>query len=210
MSASKIAGAMLTAGGILMLVMSSASAAGETAMPGAGEREIAVARAIAAMDSLQAGLLHRLRAELERGGPQAAVAVCRDSAAVITARIARAEGLELGRTSHRLRNPANAPRDWARSTVAGAAGKKAAAESLHVFDLGERLGVLRPIGIASPCMNCHGSPEMVQRAIGPALAATYPEDAAVGFAPGDLRGFMWAEVPPASPRAAPGESEPRR
>ena len=29
----------------------------------------------------------------------------------------------------------------------------------------------------------------------PALAASYPQDQATGFGAGDLRGWMWAEVP---------------
>lgn len=120
---------------------------------------------------------------------------------MITARIARTQGVELGRTSHRLRNPANAPRAWARAVVEGAVGAKAAAESLRVFDLGERVGVLRPIGTAPMCTRCHGAAETVRAAIGPVLAAAYPKDEAVGFAPGDLRGFMWAEVPKAAAEA---------
>jgi hypothetical protein len=28
-----------------------------------------------------------------------------------------------------------------------------------------------------------------------ALAARYPDDRATGFAPGDLRGWFWVEVP---------------
>lgn len=189
----------------LVLVAAAAPGSGTPARPPGEETALAVARATAAMDSLQAALLSRLRAELERGGPTAAVSVCRDSAAVITARIARTQDLAIGRTSHRLRNPANAPRDWARPAVEKAAGAKAAAESLRVFDLGDRVGVLRPIGTAPLCMSCHGPVETVHAAIGPVLATTYPEDAAVGFAPGDLRGFMWAEVPKA--RAAPATGQ---
>lgn len=196
-------------GGILLLMTSAALAAGGAVTPPAAETKIAVERATTAMDSLQAALLSRLRAELERGGPPAAVGVCRDSAAVITARVARTQGVELGRTSHRLRNPANAPRDWARVAVESAAGSKAAAESLRVFDLGDRVGVLRPIGTAPLCVSCHGPAEAVRAAIGPALAAAYPKDAAVGFAPGDLRGFMWAEVAKAGAAAPERESEPR-
>ena len=183
--------------GTLVFVATAAVGAGTRVPSPAGETALAVARATAAMDSLQVALLSRLRAELERGGPTAAVSVCRDSAAVITARIARTQEVAIGRTSHRLRNPANAPHDWARPTVEKAAGVKAAAESLRVFDLGDRVGVLRPIGTAPLCMSCHGSAETVRAAIGPVLATAYPEDAAVGFAPGDLRGFMWAEVPTA-------------
>jgi hypothetical protein len=52
--------------------------------------------------------------------------VCRDEAEAITAEVARTSGIAAGRTSHRLRNPRNAPRPWARADVEAAAGKKAA------------------------------------------------------------------------------------
>lgn len=156
------------------------------------------ARAEQAMNELQRALLARLTAAMTRGGPAAAVEVCRTDARTIAESVAKAQGLELGRTSHRLRNPANAPRAWARPTVEAAAGAKAAAERLRVFDLGDRVGVLRPIGTAEACTACHGAADDVHRSIGATLAAAYPQDRATGFAAGDLRGWMWAEVPKAA------------
>ena len=156
-----------------------------------------VARAEQAMNALQQSLIARLRAAMEQGGPSAAVSVCHDEAVAIADRVAREQGIALGRTSLKLRNPANAPRAWARPHVERAAGTKAAAERLHVVDLGDRVGVLRPIGTIDMCLQCHGDPDIVREKIGPALAATYPKDQATGFAAGDLRGWMWAEVPKA-------------
>jgi len=153
------------------------------------------ARAEQAMNELQRALLTRLTAAMTSGGPAAAVEVCRTDARTIAESVAQAQGLELGRTSHRLRNPANAPRAWARPAVDAAAGSKAASEGLRVFDLGDRVGVLRPIGTAEACTKCHGAPDEVRKNLGAALAGAYPQDRATGFAPGDLRGWMWAEVP---------------
>ncbi len=153
------------------------------------------ARAEQAMNELQRALLTKLTAAMTSGGPAAAVEVCRTDARTIAEAVAKAQGLELGRTSHRLRNPANAPRGWARPAVDAAAGSKAASEGLRVFDLGDRVGVLRPIGTAEACTKCHGAADEVHRSIGATLAAAYPQDRATGFAPGDLRGWMWAEVP---------------
>ncbi len=153
------------------------------------------ARAEQAMNELQRALLTRLTAAMTSGGPAAAVEVCRTDARTIAESVAKAQGLELGRTSHRLRNPANAPRAWARPAVDAAAGSNAASEGLRVFDLGDRVGVLRPIGTAEACTKCHGAADEVHRNIGATLAAAYPQDRATGFAPGDLRGWMWAEVP---------------
>ena len=154
-----------------------------------------VASADAAMKALQGALLSRLREEMARGGPPAAISVCRDEAQAITARIAREQGLALGRTSDRLRNPVNAAPTWARATVATSAGKRAAEVQQVTFDLGDRVGVLRPIGTADTCTSCHGAPSAISPEVRAVLAMAYPNDRATGFAPGDLRGWMWAEVP---------------
>jgi hypothetical protein len=156
------------------------------------------ARAEQAMNELQQALLARLKAAMDSGGPAAAVEVCRTEARAIAGAVAEKQGIELGRTSHRVRNPANAPRPWARAVVEGSAGVKASTETLRTVDLGDRVGVLRPIGTAETCTRCHGAADEVRRNIGVILASAYPQDLATGFAPGDLRGWMWAEVPKGS------------
>lgn len=162
-----------------------------------------VGRAERAMQALQGALLSRLKEELDKNGPAGAVTVCRDEAQATTARIAKEQGLELGRTSHRLRNELNAPRLWAAVIVAQSAGRKAADMTTRVVDLGDRVGVLKPIGTAEMCTRCHGEPAVVREAIGEVLNSAYPHDKAVGFAVGDLRGWMWAEVP-----KSPGGRQP--
>lgn len=154
----------------------------------------AVARAEAGMNAMQAALMTRLGDEMASGGAASAVTVCRDEAATIAARVAREQGIALGRTSHRLRNPGNAPPPWAAALIRTSAGSKAGAQSVRVFDLGDRVGVVRPIGFAPMCATCHGSPDQIPAPVRAIVAAAYPDDAATAFVPGDLRGWMWAEV----------------
>jgi cytochrome c553 len=154
----------------------------------------ALARAEQGMNALQAALLARLREQMAAGGPSSAVTVCRDEAPAITARVAREQGIALGRTSHGLRNPGNAAPSWAAALVAQAAGTKAGSHSVRVFDLGDRVGVVRPIGFVEMCASCHGPQASIPAPVREVLATAYPSDAAVGFAAGDLRGWMWAEV----------------
>jgi hypothetical protein len=105
-----------------------------------------------ASQALQAGLLERLTTELGRGGPAAAVQVCRDEAQAITARVSSTEGVALGRTSHRLRNSGNSPRPWVRPYLDAAAGKKAEEVPARVVDLEDRVGLLRSIGVLGMCI----------------------------------------------------------
>ena len=179
------------------LVVSEAQAPPASPAPAApaGVPQDAVERADAAMKALQGALLGRLREEMARGGPPAAITVCRDEAQAITARIGREQGIAIGRTSARLRNPANAAPAWARQTVASNEGRRAADVQQVVIDLGDRVGVMRPIGTVDTCTNCHGPEASMAPAVREVLAKAYPNDQATGFAPGDLRGWMWVEVP---------------
>ena len=157
------------------------------------------ARPVAAADSaiamLQLRLSKRVLEEMGRGGPAAAIQVCRNEARLITTEVAHARGIDVGRTSHRLRNRDNEPRDWVRPHIEGAAGKKAGDVGSLVVDLGTRVGVLRPITMGRICLACHGAEESIAPDVALVLRAAYPGDRAVGFAEGDLRGYFWAEAP---------------
>jgi Protein of unknown function (DUF3365) len=104
-------------------------------------------------------------------------------------------GVEVGRTSARLRNPANAPPAWARAYVAGTDRRRAADVRPAAFDLGDRVGLLRPIEIRRRCLGCHARREDLSAGTRAWLARSYPEDRALGYALGDLRGFWWAVAP---------------
>lgn len=154
----------------------------------------AVGRADAAIAELQRTLLTRLTETMGQGGPQAAVSVCRDEAQALTKTVGSSSGLTIGRTSHRVRNAANAPRAWAADTVSTHAGRPVADAQPHVFDLGGRVGVLKPIGTQPMCLTCHGPRDSIDTSIVDSLKSAYPDDRAVDFAAGDLRGWFWAEV----------------
>ena len=103
-------------------------------------------------------------------------------------------GVRVGRTSARLRNPRNASPAWARAYVRETEGKKALDVSPVAFDLGDRVGLLRPIEIRKRCLACHAAREQVDASTREWLASAYPEDRSFGYALGDLRGFWWAEA----------------
>jgi hypothetical protein len=45
------------------------------------------------------------------------------------------------------------------------------------------------------CSTCHGSPSWQPTDVAATLKQAYPTDQATGFATGDLRGWIWVEVP---------------
>ncbi len=150
-------------------------------------------RAKEAAGKLGERLLGRLAEEVSSRGLAAAVDVCRTAAPEIAAAVEGETGLLLGRTSHRLRNPANRAPAWAAPVLAGNledAGRP------RVFLSPEgRMGVTLPIRLKAMCASCHGAPDRLDPAVRERLAALYPEDAATGFAEGDVRGVFWVELP---------------
>jgi hypothetical protein len=136
-----------------------------------------------------------LQAALKAGladGPVAAIDACRIRAPEIAAELSR-DGVRMGRTSHRLRNPANAGPAWATVVLRDYLADNHSREPVRV-ELGDgRIGYVEPIVTQPLCLTCHGdslSPELQA-----ALAAQYPDDRATGFAPGELRGVFWVEYP---------------
>lgn len=148
------------------------------------------ATALEAKDALFSALSGRLMEVLQADGPAAAIEVCSQEAIAIAERVGQEQGVEIGRTSFRLRNPDNAPREWARPFV------EARVEEVQRVDLPDgRLGMLFPIRLDVKCLMCHGGPDDVLDAVKPELAKRYPQDQATGFQQGDLRGWFWVEVP---------------
>ena len=154
----------------------------------------AVEKADRAFAKLREAVVTRLSDEISQGGALTALSACHDVAPEIAREVQRTEGIAIGRTSHRLRNQKNAPPAWAAAHVAESAGLSAADARPLVVDLGDRVGVLRPIATMGICLNCHGPEDQLSPDIRETLTALYPSDRATGFREGELRGWMWAEA----------------
>jgi hypothetical protein len=145
--------------------------------------------------SIQTAVLSELSRELADVGPAGAVRVCHMSANTVAYWIGREEGVAGGRTSARLRSPANAPQPWAAPVVARFADRRASGTEGFVVDLGTRVGVMRPLAHRAVCSPCHGRDEQLTPSVRTELKKRYPQDRATGFKEGDLRGWLWVEVP---------------
>ncbi len=147
-------------------------------------------RAFEAKDTMGKALVGKLMRAMEEGGPSAAIEVCHIEAPAIAAEVGKDKGVKIGRTAHRLRSGENRPPAWAADWVA--AERK---ENAYVAHADGSLGVLLPISLQNPCMTCHGPADAIADDVRARLAELYPDDRATGFAPGDLRGYFWIEVP---------------
>jgi len=145
---------------------------------------------LAATNAFASEMMGELMAALDSEDPTAGITVCGANAPAIAAHIAEDYGVKIGRTSRRLRNPANTPPLWAEEIVA----KKVGEPTYFAGPTGE-FGALLPIRLKAECLMCHGAHEEIDEAIQAALAEHYPADAATGFTEGDLRGWFWIEAP---------------
>jgi len=156
---------------------------------------VAKEKATAAFQDFGERLKTKLLAALERGGPPGAVEVCSKEAPEIARQVSQERGFEMGRSSHRLRNPANSPQSGVRDYLQKYSGAKGADAPIQAQAEGKGWVVLAPIVTQPLCLNCHGDSAQFSPELKSALEKHYPEDQAVGFKAGDLRGVFWARVP---------------
>lgn len=146
--------------------------------------------ALAAREALFTRLSGRLMSAIEKDGPAASVEICRSQAPAIAEQVKREFGVNIGRTSFRLRNSMNPPPDWARGFVADRVDSP---KFITLPD--DTLGVLLPIRLQTKCVLCHGPKDQIADDVQAALNLHYPNDEATGFQEGDLRGWFWVEAP---------------
>jgi hypothetical protein len=125
-------------------------------------------------------------------GPVNAISVCRVEAPEL-AKKASSAGVRVGRTSRKLRNPANAPKPWMEPFLELYENDPESREPAVVLVDEHTVGYVEPIFMQPLCVTCHGetlAPELAAK-----LDELYPNDHATGYAAGDLRGVFWAELP---------------
>ena len=142
---------------------------------------------------LLAPLKNSLKQALMEGmqeGPVNAISVCKEQAPAIADSLS-VDGIEIGRTSHRLRNPANVAPGWVNATLQSYLQEVGDRVPRVVSLPDNREGYVEPIVTQPLCVACHGgnlAPEVAAQ-----IKEMYPEDAATGFEVGDLRGVFWVE-----------------
>jgi hypothetical protein len=137
---------------------------------------------------------------MKSGGPVEAVSACHIQAPKVSAGVAEQQGVQVGRSSLRLRNPDNAQAPAWVSAWLQAQGERPADGVAGVSEVattpdGAVARVLLPIAVEPVCLTCHGPSDSLAPAVAGRITELYPADAAVDYAVGDLRGALWAEYP---------------
>ncbi|MCU0394674.1 MAG: DUF3365 domain-containing protein [Chitinophagaceae bacterium] len=147
----------------------------------------------AAFDTLRTSLMQAI-ATL---GLPGAVPYCHQHAATLTASAAP-EGVIISRVSPLYRNPDNAADSLDQATWQHFQQLKTQGDSLVplVVTHDDRAIYYKPILLQPMCTPCHGQPGTdIPEAVMAAIRDKYPNDKAIGFRPGDLRGLWKISFP---------------
>jgi hypothetical protein len=131
---------------------------------------------------------------MQEGGPVKAIGICNLKAPRIAAAISAEAGWDIGRTSLRIRNPANAPDPWELTVLEQFEQRKADGEDpaqMEYYAAVEQDGgtvfrYMKAIPTAALCLACHGAE--LAPGVEKKLAELYPGDQARGYQVGDIRG----------------------
>ncbi|MCX7627345.1 MAG: DUF3365 domain-containing protein [Methylophilaceae bacterium] len=137
-----------------------------------------------------------LKQQLETGGPEAAISVCKQVAPALAAEYST-NGRIVKRVSLKPRNQTlGTPDAWETRVLQGfdrdvEQGKPAAAlEYAEVMEGGDGrwFRYMKAIAVQPMCLQCHGQPGQIQDSVRALLGREYPNDQATGYATGAVRG----------------------
>jgi hypothetical protein len=139
-----------------------------------------------------------LKAAMTAGGPAQAIGVCKERAPKIAGEAAARTGMQIKRVSLKNRNPKGVPDVWESAAIASLEQRLAAGEKPETLDMnavvstpeGKVYRYAKALVMQPVCVNCHGAAENLSPEVKAKLAAEYPDDKAIGYAPGMLRGIL--------------------
>lgn len=175
-------------------------AAGDEPSAAAFDEAEVLAKTDVVARSFTAALQAKLGAAMAEGGPMLAVGVCKDEAPAIAVAASAQSGAQVSRVSDRNRNPDGGltPELAPHYAALASAERVAGTPTSEVWQSGEgadaRINVLRAIPMMEkPCAACHGT--NVDPTLAEHIGALYPEDAAMGFEAGEMRGALLVSWP---------------
>lgn len=139
-----------------------------------------------------------LMKNLKEGGPTQAISVCADTAQQLTNLIGKQNGVQLRRVTLKERNPNDKPDEFEKEVLIMFHEKFEAADLTPEDDYFEVIqkdavsyaSYLQPLFVGGPCLTCHGDENKMSDEIKNLLSEKYPDDKAVGYKSGDLRGAI--------------------
>ncbi len=139
-------------------------------------------------------LIGKLSKAIGQGGIDHAIEFCSHNATAITDSLSEVHDAKVSRVSHKNRNPNNAADSLEMALVSKYQAKNQANKPLkpEIMKRGDKKVYYHPITIKSGlCLNCHGEKgKDIKVADYIVIQNQYPNDKAIGFEMGELRG-LW-------------------
>lgn len=142
--------------------------------------------------------------ELERTSPMRAITVCKYSVPEITSNISRQKGMRVTRVALRPRNPSlGEPDAWEQRVLLDFENRVAKGEKADVLEYhqivsepaGRSFRYMKSIAVSPPCLLCHGPEEQLSEGVRALLRQEYPNDRAVEYRLGQVRGAVSVKKP---------------
>jgi hypothetical protein len=144
-------------------------------------------------------LLQVLTEAIAKDGPAAAMAVCRDKAPQMAKAASEQTGWNIKRVSLQNRNPKAVPDAWERAALEEFDRRAAAGESPATLEKSDTVTTdagrteyryMKALPVQQLCLTCHGKADKLLPEVASQLHTLYPDDKAVGYALGQIRGAM--------------------
>ena len=138
-------------------------------------------------------LSSELMAQMKAGGPVQAVSFCNVNALPLTETVSKENGVQIKRTSDKIRNTANEATARELEVIMSYKSLMGSGQELRpvVEKEGKQVHYYAPIKVQAACLNCHGDARQVSKPADSILKLKYPDDVARYYKEGDLRG-IWS------------------
>jgi hypothetical protein len=146
------------------------------------------------MGQLKSVLINQMKSE----GTLSAVAVCSDTAQILTNNFGLKKGVYIKRVSFKNRNKNNVPDKFEETVLKqfeqleGESKLNSDTEHFEIVNENNHqyLRYMKPIKVGAPCLKCHGNEEKISTDVKELISEKYPDDKAVGYRIGDIRGAV--------------------
>ncbi|MCF8210774.1 MAG: DUF3365 domain-containing protein [Rhodoferax sp.] len=148
-------------------------------------------------------LLAMVQDEIQKGSFPGAIAACSDKAPKMAAAASQSTGWSIRRVSLKNRNPKAVPDEWEKVALqdfdrrAGAGENPATLEKAEIINEGGQRMVryIKALPTQALCLSCHGTSDKLSAEVQQQLRQAYPNDLAVGYSEGQVRGALTVKRP---------------
>jgi hypothetical protein len=148
-------------------------------------------------------LLQMVQDEIDKGSYHGAIAACSDKAPKMAAAASQNTGWAIRRVSLKNRNPKAVPDAWEQAALEDFDRRRAAGENAAMMEKAEivtegdkrTLRYIKALPTQKLCLNCHGSGDQMAAEAKGKLAELYPNDKAIGYSEGQVRGALTVKRP---------------